>query len=221
MYFLQRAHNQVLRLTELIRDVSIINKVEEAPETMTKEIIHPAEIMDDVLEELRAKIEEAGIKTESLIPQDTEVYGNYSLVYSIFRNLVENSVRYAGQGVTIHAECYKSGDDFCYFLFYDTGKGCPEKHLPRLFERFYRAEEGRTRELGGSEPRRFRLCATPLLSTTGTLRGAQPQKRRTGIPVHTAKKAVAIKTIRQGKTLPRSTCRRQKRQENPNACTAC
>ena len=150
MYFLQRAHNQVLRLTELIRDVSIINKVEEAPETMTKEIIHPAEIMDDVLEELRAKIEEAGIKTESLIPQDTEVYGNYSLVYSIFRNLVENSVRYAGQGVTIHAECYKSGDDFCYFLFYDTGKGCPEKHLPRLFERFYRAEEGRTRELGGS-----------------------------------------------------------------------
>ena len=95
-------------------------------------------------------IEEAGIKTESLIPQDTEVYGNYSLVYSIFRNLVENSVRYAGQGVTIHAECYKSGDDFCYFLFYDTGKGCPEKHLPRLFERFYRAEEGRTRELGGS-----------------------------------------------------------------------
>ena len=150
MYFLQRAHNQVLRLTELIRDVSIINKVEEAPETMTKEIIHPAEIMDDVLEELRAKIEEAGIKTESLIPQGTEVYGNYSLVYSIFRNLVENSVRYAGQGVTIHAECYKSGDDFCYFLFYDTGKGCPEKHLPRLFERFYRAEEGRTRELGGS-----------------------------------------------------------------------
>ncbi len=150
MYFLKRAYNQVLRLTELIRDVSIINKVEEAPETMTKEIIHPAEIMDDVLEELRAKIEEAGIKTESLIPQDTEVYGNYSLVYSIFRNLVENSVRYAGQGVTIHAECYKSGDDFCYFLFYDTGKGCPEKHLPRLFERFYRAEEGRTRELGGS-----------------------------------------------------------------------
>ena len=150
MYFLKRAYNQVLRLTELIRDVSIINKVEEAPETMTKEIIHPAEIMDDVLEELRAKIEEARIKTESLIPQDTEVYGNYSLVYSIFRNLVENSVRYAGQGVTIHAECYKSGDDFCYFLFYDTGKGCPEKHLPRLFERFYRAEEGRTRELGGS-----------------------------------------------------------------------
>ena len=150
MYFLKRAYNQVLRLTELIRDVSIINKVEEAPETMTKEIIHPAEIMDDVLEELRAKIEEAGIKTESLIPQDTEVYGNYSLVYSIFRNLVENSVRYAGQGVTIHAECYKSGDDFCYFLFYDTGKGCPEKHLPRLFARFYRAEEGRTRELGGS-----------------------------------------------------------------------
>lgn len=150
MYFLKRAYNQVLRLTELIRDVSIITKVEEAPETMTKEVIYPSEIMDDVLEELRAKIEEAGIKTESLIPQDTEVYGNYSLVYSIFRNLVENSVRYAGHGVTIHAECYKSGDDFCYFLFYDTGKGCPEKHLPRLFERFYRAEEGRTRELGGS-----------------------------------------------------------------------
>lgn len=149
-YFLKRAHDQVLRLSELIRDVAIITKVEEAPETMNKEMIHPAEIMNEVIEELRTRINDADMKAECLISEGTEIYGNYSLVYSIFRNLTENSVRYAGRGAEIHAECYKSGDDFCYFVFYDTGKGCPEEHLPRLFERFYRAEEGRTRELGGS-----------------------------------------------------------------------
>ena len=149
-YFLERAYNQVVRLSELIRDVAIITKVEEAPETMHKESVTPCEVVTDVVEELGTKIKEAGMTVENCIGADVHIFGNYSLVYSVFRNLVENSVRYAGQGTTIHVECYNSDADFCYFNYYDTGRGCPEKHLPRLFERFYRAEEGRTRELGGS-----------------------------------------------------------------------
>ncbi len=149
-YFLERAYSQVVRLSELIRDVSIITKVDEAPETLQKEEISPCEIMNDVVEELSSKISEAEMKVYNRISPESKVYGNYSLVYSIFRNLVENSVRYAGKGTSICAECYNEDDSYCYFNFYDTGKGCPEEHLPRLFERFYRAEEGRTRELGGS-----------------------------------------------------------------------
>lgn len=149
-YFLDRAYSQVVRLSELIRDVAIITKVDEAPETMHKENVNPREIFSDVVEELGAKVGEAEIRVENRIDRDMYVYGNYSLVYSIFRNLVENSVRYAGRNVVIHVECYNADADFCYFNYYDTGKGCPEVHLPRLFERFYRAEEGRTRELGGS-----------------------------------------------------------------------
>lgn len=149
-YFLERAHSQVVRLSELIRDVAIITKVDEAPETMQKEEIMPYEIVNDVIEELASKIGEAEMKVSNRIAPETKIYGNYSLVYSIFRNLVENSVRYAGKGTEVCAECYNVDESYCYFNFYDTGKGCPEEHLPRLFERFYRAEEGRTRELGGS-----------------------------------------------------------------------
>ena len=149
-YFLERAHTQVIRLSELIRDVAIITKVEEAPETMHKETLMPCEIVNDVIEELDSKIKDADMQVYNRIDPEIKIFGNYSLVYSIFRNLVENSVRYAGRGTEVCVECYNSDDDFCYFNFYDTGKGCPEEHLPRLFERFYRAEEGRTRELGGS-----------------------------------------------------------------------
>ena len=76
--------------------------------------------------------------------------GNASLLYAIFRNLVENSVKYAGDGVSIHVECYAKSDGFLHFTYYDTGRGVKEEHLSRIFERFYRVSEGRTRDDGGS-----------------------------------------------------------------------
>lgn len=149
-YFLEKAHAQVTRLTDLIRDVALISKTEGAPETMPREPIDLARLVDDTLEELRPGIEEQRLKVENLLPPRLVINGNYSLLYSIFRNLVENSVRYAGAGATIHLECYKESVDFCYFLFYNTGTSIAEEHLPRLFERFYRVTEGRTRDNGGT-----------------------------------------------------------------------
>ena len=150
MYFLSRAHVQVVRLTDLIRDVALITKVEEAPETMSLEEIDVHQIVEDIIEELRTEIVDADITIVNHIPENTRLKGNYSLVYSIFRNLFENSVHYAGTGVEIYAECYNQDENFCYFRCYDTGKGVDEEHLSRLFERFYRVSEGRTREGGGT-----------------------------------------------------------------------
>ena len=150
MYFLSRAHVQVVRLTDLIRDVALITKVEEAPETMPLEEIDVHQMVEDIIEELRTEIVDAHITIGNHIPDNTRLKGNYSLVYSIFRNLFENSVHYAGTGIEIHAECYNQDENFCYFRCYDTGKGVDEEHLSRLFERFYRVSEGRTREGGGT-----------------------------------------------------------------------
>ena len=50
----------------------------------------------------------------------------------------------------MHAECYSEDEEFCHFRFYDTGQGVEAQHLPRLFERFNRVSEGRTRENGGT-----------------------------------------------------------------------
>lgn len=149
-YFLQKAHSQVIRLTDLIRDVALITKTEEAPDTMQREQLQLRRIVDDIIEELRPGLDKAKMTVENRIPENVEEWGNYSLIYSVFRNLIENSIRYAGQGTSIVVECYNQDDAYCYFRYYDTGKGVAEEHLSRLFERFYRVTEGRTRDNGGT-----------------------------------------------------------------------
>lgn len=149
-YFLERAHAQVVRLTDLIRDVALISKTEEAPETMPREEIDINNVVADIVEELRGQLSESKMKVTDEIPPHTSINGNYALVYSIFRNLMENSIRYSGEGTEIGIERYNEDKEYYYFRFYDTGVGVPEEHLSRLFERFYRVTEGRTRDCGGT-----------------------------------------------------------------------
>ena len=84
------------------------------------------------------------------LPASLRMRGNYSLLYAIFRNLMENSARYAGQGAELHVVCYNRSERVANLSVYDTGQGVPEAHLPRLFDRFYRVSEGRTRDCGGT-----------------------------------------------------------------------
>jgi two-component system OmpR family sensor kinase/two-component system phosphate regulon sensor histidine kinase PhoR len=78
------------------------------------------------------------------------IYGNSGLLYSIFRNLFDNSIDHAGEGIVIHLDNYLNDDEFYYFSYSDTGTGVPEEDLPRLFERFYRVDKGRERKKGGT-----------------------------------------------------------------------
>lgn len=149
-YFLERAHAQVVRLTDLIRDVALISKTEEAPETMPREEIDINSVVADIVEELRGQLSESKMKVTDEIPPHTSINGNYALVYSIFRNLMENSIRYSGECTEIGIERYNEDKEYYYFRFYDTGVGVPDEHLSRLFERFYRVTEGRTRDCGGT-----------------------------------------------------------------------
>lgn len=150
MYFLKKAHAQVVRLTDLIRDVALITKTEEAAELMPREQVSIARVIEDAEEELHDQFEKTHIRLFRSLPEGLSIHGNYSLVYSIFRNLMENSLRYAGNDTEIHITCYNEDKEWAFFSVYDTGCGVPEEHLPRLFERFYRVSEGRTRDNGGT-----------------------------------------------------------------------
>lgn len=150
LHFLEKAHAQVIRLTDLIRDVALITKTEEAADLMPREDVKIQQVVADAQEDLHEMLTKAQMQLFVNIPQDLTLHGNYSLVYSIFRNLMENSLRYAGEGAEIHVNCYNVDHDMAYFSVYDTGCGVPEEHLPRLFERFYRVSEGRTRDNGGT-----------------------------------------------------------------------
>ncbi len=81
--------------------------------------------------------------------EDVFVKGNQSLIYALLRNLVENSIRYAGEGICIRLECSKSGN-MMEFVYSDNGKGVSAEHLSHIFERFYRVDKARSREAGGS-----------------------------------------------------------------------
>ena len=149
-YFLERSYSQTLRLSNLINDVSIINKIEESAELYQKEPIVIANIAQEAIDELEDKIVERNILLNNDISTSIMINGNHSLVYGIFRNLIENAVSYAGDDITVGMECHKEDADFYYFRFYDTGCGIDEKYITRIFDRFLRIDEGRSRKNGGT-----------------------------------------------------------------------
>ena len=148
--FIEKAYNQTLRLSELISDMSLLSKMEERSHKLNKEEVDLYDIANEVFDEFEEKILEKGNVIENLLEPGTVLIANKTLVYTIIRNLVENSLKYAGDGIKMHIECYSSIEKFCYLTYYDTGSGVPQDHLERIFERFYRIEEGRTRDVGGS-----------------------------------------------------------------------
>ena len=75
--------------------------------------------------------------------------GNLSLIASIFRNLTENAIAYSG-GKNIYISLVENDEQYCKISFEDDGCGVEEKQLSRLFERFYRVDKGRSRQMGGT-----------------------------------------------------------------------
>jgi two-component system OmpR family sensor kinase/two-component system phosphate regulon sensor histidine kinase PhoR len=148
--FIDRAFLQTIRLSNLIEDVSIISKIEDAPSQFTIERLALAQIINDVRIDLCDKLTASRITLTSTVGNHLMVNGNYTLLYSIFRNLIDNSISYAGTEAEIYISNYAEDGDYYYFSYYDTGSGVEEQHLSRLFERFYRVNEGRTRDTGGS-----------------------------------------------------------------------
>ena len=150
LVFIEKAYNQTLRLSELITDMALITKMEERSEKLRKEEIDLYEVANEVFDEFADRIAEKGNIVENKLSSGTVLIANRTLVYTIIRNLVENTLKYAGDGVTMHLECYSTIEKFCYLTYYDTGAGVPEDHLEKIFERFYRIDEGRARDVGGS-----------------------------------------------------------------------
>ncbi|CDN32325.1 Phosphate regulon sensor protein PhoR (SphS) [Mucinivorans hirudinis] len=148
--FLLRCHDQIIRLSHLIDDISLITKIEEAPTLFAKESVNLLDTLNEVLYDLQEEITSAGDSVEDNLPDTLFVNGSRTLIYSIFRNLVENTLKYAGRGVTISVDLLAGSEEYYTISYRDNGAGISSEHFPRLFERFYRVDYGRSREGGGS-----------------------------------------------------------------------
>ena len=148
--FIARSYAQSNRLTHLLSDISLLTRMEEAPNMTEKESVNLYQMVQNIFNEVALQLEEKQIKTQNLLPANLNIKGNPSLLYSIFRNLTDNVIAYAGTDINITIRCFRQGEKFYYFSFADTGIGVTPEHLGRLFERFYRVDKGRSRKMGGT-----------------------------------------------------------------------
>lgn len=148
--FLERCYAQSNRLSRLLRDISVLTRMDEAANMIDMERVDISMLVGNIINEVSLELEEKHITVVNSLKKTLPLKGNYSLLYSIFRNLMDNAIAYAGTNIQININCFREDENFYYFSFSDTGVGVSPEHLNRLFERFYRVDKGRSRKLGGT-----------------------------------------------------------------------
>jgi len=149
-YFIKKAFGQAVRLSDLIEDLSTLNKIEESKELFAFEKIDIKKVITEVYDDLKLSLDEKNINVKIDIDNPLKINANRSLLFSIFYNLFENAIKYGGKTSQINISNYLEDKNFQYFSFSNNGNSIDEKHLVRIFERFYRVDSGRSRKKGGT-----------------------------------------------------------------------
>lgn len=146
---IERCYANNERLRRLLEDVSLITRMESGSQLIGKETVNINSIIDEISDELNIMPEEERLYLHADFNEQVVMNGNLSLIGSIFRNLTENAIAYSG-GKNIYITLMENNEDSCLISFEDDGRGVEEDQLPRLFERFYRVDKGRSRRMGGT-----------------------------------------------------------------------
>ena len=146
---IERCYTHNERLRKLLGEVSLITRMEDGSQLISREPVDINNIIDEIGDELEIMPEEERFTLHIDFDEQVVVNGNLSLIGSIFRNLTENTLAYSG-GKNIYISLAENNDDYCRILFEDDGCGVDDKQLSRLFERFYRVDKGRSRQMGGT-----------------------------------------------------------------------
>lgn len=147
--FLARCYQANSRLSQLLSDVSVITRIEDGGDNIVREPVDVGMIVAEVCGELGDVAAEKGIAISDNIGVGCIVDGNASLLTSVFRNLIDNAIKYSGGTmVTLSAQPGQGG--MIVFRVADNGSGASPEHIERIFERFYRVDKGRSRQVGGT-----------------------------------------------------------------------
>lgn len=139
--------NQALRMEKLVNDMLKLARLEADRAVMRDELLQAPTLIQRAIDEARA-ISNGAHRFEHDIDTNTLLIGGEAEFYSIISNLITNAVRYTPEGGVIRIN-WQHGDDGVRFAVADTGIGIAGDDIPRLTERFYRVDVGRSRESGG------------------------------------------------------------------------
>ena len=158
-HFLERCYAQSERMSKLLLDMAALTKLDEQAQPQKGDNycrgveINIASVIQNVLDDTTLQLQSKGIITVLNIPERIPISGDPSLIYSIFRNIIDNIIAYATGANKISIVCIEVEEDGKHsyeFVVSDNGVGVEPQYLPHLFERFYRIDKGRSRKLGGT-----------------------------------------------------------------------
>ena len=146
--FLTSIRKNTLRLEHLVEDLLDLSKLESGGWTGRRESVDTKEVTQEAWQVVRDIEGKEGISFDIL--GDLRVMGDREGLFHVFRNLLENSIRHTDSGGSINVSMALTQDSMVEVVISDDGDGIPAESLPRIFERFYRADSARARDFGGT-----------------------------------------------------------------------
>ena len=150
MNFLLKAEKSINRMIEMVDDLDEIAKLESNNIELELKPFDIVELCKEVIESLEYKAKNKEIKLRLKEPsKEFMVVGDSTKIVQVLTNLIANSINYGKEGGKTKIAFFELGENILIEVK-DNGRGIEEKHIPRLFERFYRVDKGRSRTDGGS-----------------------------------------------------------------------
>jgi two-component system, OmpR family, phosphate regulon sensor histidine kinase PhoR len=149
--FLEKAHKHATRLNALLNDLIDISRIESGEMKMSFRYFPVQEFLQQIVEEMRPGAEKKGLTLSlvSSIAPDARAYGDRDRLRQVVVNLLDNAIKYTDSGGAISCSVEGRGDA-CVISVSDSGSGIAPEHHSRIFERFYRVDKDRSRDVGGT-----------------------------------------------------------------------
>ncbi len=147
--FLEIILKNVSSFQKLVEELFDLARLESRQFNLTMETFSLAELVQDVVMKMQPLSQKKKISMEFTPEGLTPVSGDIALLERVITNILQNALSYTPEGGIIRLKLQKNPDGIL-FTIQDTGPGIPEKDLPHVFERFYRADKSRTRSLSGT-----------------------------------------------------------------------
>lgn len=150
--FLQNASRNIDRMVTLVKDLDEITRLESGEQPLNKSYFYIQDLIKETYESLSIKTSKKNIKSGIKKGCETpiSVFADKDKIRQVLINIISNSVKYGKEGGQITASIYKIDGKHVLVELSDDGIGIAEEHLSRIFERFYRTDRGRSRDVGGT-----------------------------------------------------------------------